>query len=86
MREDRAKTIKPSVIGALQRYVEHRIPTGDFLYAVLCNDLRRAFVRADDENRETLYEIVDYCYRNLPRECWGSQQKVTSWLSSNNKH
>jgi len=34
--------------GGMNRYIEHRVPPGNFLTAVLSNDLRRACERADD--------------------------------------
>jgi hypothetical protein len=54
-------------------------PTGDFLRAVLTNDLYEACVRADPLNAATLREIVLYVRRNLPPECYGSNEKYEAW-------
>lgn len=52
---------------------------GDFLRAVLSNDLTEAMGRADAYNRITLPAIVGLCYNELPSECWGSAEKVRVW-------
>ena len=69
-----------TVIESLDRYVDHRVPTGGFLNAVLENDLREAFSRADFINRYCLFEIVSYCWNEIPAICWGSYGKVDEWL------
>jgi len=65
---------------SLERYVEHRIPTGDFLAAVLSNNLKMAIGTADAENLERLPDIVAYCYWEIPSNCWGSKNAVRNWL------
>ena len=72
--------VKTDTLDSLDRYVDHRIPTGGFLYAVLTNNLFEAFGRADRENSDTLREICDYIYSELPAGCWGSMEKVAWWL------
>jgi len=72
--------IPERTINALKRYVADKIPTGDFLRAVLENNLTEAFARADSENREALWGIVEYVYNELPFNCWGSPEKVSEWL------
>lgn len=72
--------IPPRTIDALDRYVEHRIPTGGFLQAVLENDLFAAMGKADVYNRQSLFDIVEYIYNELPRACWGSPDAVETWL------
>lgn len=74
--------IKQSTLDSLQRYAEHHIPTGDFLHAVLANDLRDAFGRADEENCEALFHIAAYCYNEMPGASWGSPEKVQAWLNA----
>jgi len=61
-------------------YVERRRPAGNFLEAVLSNDLTNAINRADNENRKALVEIVRYCYWEIPHRCWGSPAKYAAWL------
>ena len=64
----------------LREYIEHRRPVGDFLYAVLSNDLKEAFVRADDINIERMFDYVKFLYSQAPSPCWGSPEKVQKWL------
>lgn len=80
LRERLASRIRPDVIRSLDRYARERIPTGGFLRAVLSNDLRGAFGRADADNRAALADIVSYVYNFLPAACWGSPQAVAAWL------
>jgi len=72
--------MKPSTKDAIDRYVKERIPTGDFLYEVLTNNLKESFILADEENKRDLEEIVLYCYNCIPGICWGSKEKVKAWL------
>lgn len=80
-KEDCLAIIPPATIGALNRYVERRIPTGDFLYAVLTNNLFEAYSRADQSNTNAMKEIVIYIYNYIPAICWGSVEKVNNWLN-----
>lgn len=52
--------------GAIRRYVENNIKPGDFLTAVLCNDLRTAVIRADETNLKLLPLYVAYFDRFYP--------------------
>lgn len=72
--------IRQDVIESLKRYVDHRIETGGFLRAVLENNLREACGRADEDNAASLFQIVAYCYNEIPGSCWGSPERVKSWL------
>lgn len=67
------------MIGGLRRYIEHGIPPGDFLTAVLSNDLRGACERADDENRHRLFQYVQFLYSHAPVGCWGSSSNFRDW-------
>lgn len=72
--------MKQTTLDTIHRYVNDHCPTGDFLYAVLSNNLRDSVGRADEENLKDLSEIVGYCYQYLPTTCWGSPEKVKKWL------
>lgn len=61
-------------------YVNERIPTGDFLRAVLENNLIEAFGRADSNNTRYLKEICSFVYMYVPRDAWGSKEAVDNWL------
>lgn len=70
----------PETIGAIRRYIDQGLPPGDFLYAVLSNDLREAFGRADENNCREMFHIVAYLYNEAPRVCWGNVERVKEWL------
>jgi len=68
---------------ALDRYVQHRIPPGGFLRAVLENDLMGAMGRADVINRENIFKICKYIYNELPGDTHGSPKIVKDYLENN---
>ena len=73
--------MKPETKESIDRYVNDHIPTGSFLEAVLCNNLKEAIGRADSENLRDIVEIVQYCYWEIPSVCWGSPKEVRAWLT-----
>lgn len=72
--------MKAETLNTLERYVEHRIPTGGFLRAFLANDLMEACGRADEENARDFIEIARYVYNEMPASCHGSYEVVDAWL------
>ena len=66
--------------GGLKRYIDNGIPPGSFLTAVLSNDLMEAFGCADYINRHRLFDIVSFLYGSAPAGCWGSPERVASWI------
>jgi hypothetical protein len=72
--------IPDRMMPGIERYVEQRIIPGDFLQAVICNDLKEAVGRADDENMDNLPAYVAYFYNKAPSECWGSKEKMKRWV------
>ena len=73
-------SVRLDVIESIMSYVEDRVPPGDFLEAVLENDLKESFERADDDNIRSMFEIVQFIYNEIPARCWGSPEKVKEWL------
>ena len=65
----------------LDAYVFRRETPGDFLYALLTNNLKEAFNRADDGNLSALPAIVSYMYNHMPAKSQGSKERVEAWLS-----
>ena len=63
-----------------KRYIEERIQPGNFLTAVICNNLKESFARADDICLERMFNIVDFFYNQAPMNCWGSEEKMKAWL------
>ena len=72
--------VRPDILDSIRRYAEHGVPTGSFLRAVLENDLREAFGRADDDNREAMFHIVRFCWNEIPGDCWGTPARVKAWI------
>ncbi len=72
--------IAPHMLDGLKRYIEEHCPVGDFLTAVLRNDLSEAVGKADDYNLKNLPAFVGYLYNEAPSQCWGSKEKVKKWL------
>jgi len=62
-------------------YISKHQPPGDFLRAVLQNDLQDACGRADDMNIEALHVYCAFLYNHAPSGCWGSKGVVKEWLS-----
>lgn len=71
--------VPPHIHGAIVRYIVDGTPPGGFLTAVICNDLRESFARADLDNREQLFEIVNFFYNHAPGKCWGSPDEMMTW-------
>lgn len=65
---------------SLDDYRQHGLRTGDCLYAVLCNDMRGAFSRADAETTAAMPAILAYIDACLPCVSWGTKEAVDAWL------
>lgn len=63
----------------LVEYILHGRPVGNFLTAVLSNDLKEACARADITNQYALPKYVMFLYNYAPVGCWGDYEKVESW-------
>ncbi|HDY88123.1 MAG TPA: hypothetical protein ENH82_08435 [bacterium] len=68
--------------GAIDRYVLQGIPTGDFMYNVLSNDLSGAVAHADEQNSIYLVNIVKFIYNYVPQCCHGSRETIAKWLKA----
>jgi len=69
--------------GLLNWVVDHLQP-GDFLSAVLRNDLRDACCRADEYNRLKLWAIVAWLHNHATMNCWGSEDRFEAWAAARN--
>lgn len=63
----------------LLRHFETGGLVGDFLTAVLSNDLMKAASKADDENRISLHRYARFLYNFAPPASYGSPEKVKAW-------
>jgi len=74
--------IPPYMRQSLIEYVvSHRKP-GHFLTAVLMNDLTGAVSQADSNNRQVLPSWIMLLCNHVPRNCWGSPEKVNDWVKN----
>lgn len=71
--------IRLDIVESLDQWAASGVPTGDFLRAVLSNNLFEAVCRADDDNIKVIVEICRYIYNELPAGCHGSPEKVKAW-------
>ncbi len=62
-------------------YILHRIDPGHFMVALMSNDLKEAFGRADQDNIAAMFNWVKWFYNEAPNQCWGSAGNVRNWLS-----
>ncbi len=69
------------MIRGLNRYIMQGIPGGDFLRAVLTNDLREACLRADGINIKLLPLYAAWLYNCAPKEAYGSQEIYEAWIA-----
>ena len=63
-------------------WVNEGIEPGGFLQAVLRNDLRGAFERADMINRFCIREILCWLVTEAPVGCWGSAEDYDAWKAA----
>ena len=75
----RGVTLPADLIESIDAYVKDGRPTGDFLRAVINNDLKEAVVRADDNNLARIHAIVGYLYNECPIGCWGFAGAAERW-------
>ena len=67
--------------GGVDRYISDGIPPGDFLTAIISNDLKEAVGRADDINMANIPAYVGYFYNESPVSCWGSEKNIAAWMA-----
>jgi len=66
----------------VRRYIEHGYQPGHFLTAVICNNLKEAFARADDTNARLMHDWVKYFYNDIQGNAWGSPEEMKDWMDS----
>ena len=73
----------PDYMGhGIENYLKYGLEPGDFLSAVICNDLTKAVSHADDTNIKNIPAYVGYFYNQAPSACWGSREKMEKWMES----
>jgi hypothetical protein len=77
--------LPPHLQGGVRRYIEKGIPPGDFLTAVITNDLFLAISHADSTSLAALPDIVRFFYNESPSGCWGTPEKMKAWMQTGHK-
>lgn len=62
-------------------YARDHIRPGDFLCAIISNNLSEAVGRADEENLHNLPAFIGWLYNEAPSRCWGSPERMEAWLA-----
>ena len=73
--------IREEMKEAIDQYAEQGQPLGDFLTALLANDLMEALGRADDGNRRDIFQLCMYVYNEIPSLSHGSYAIVKAWIA-----
>jgi hypothetical protein len=68
----------------IRRYIDEHKRPGDFLQAIISNELKNAIWYADDENMDLLPHYVQYFYWKAPSECWGNKKAMEKWIKQQN--
>lgn len=77
---NKGQHISAEIIQQLDRYINRGEKPGDFLTAVLCDELMNAAQKANNDS-DSLKILVDYIYFNLPPGSHGSVEIVNHWLN-----
>lgn len=75
-------TIPNDLHESLTRYTHDGVPTGDFLRAVLANDLQGAIARGDIENLAILPAITRFVWNEVPANICGSYEAVRAHIDA----
>jgi hypothetical protein len=74
--------LPPHMQDTARLYVERGIPGGSFFTAVVSNDLKGAFGRADDINTAAMRDWCAWLYNDAPCGCQGSAEAVADWVKA----
>ncbi len=67
--------------GGMRRYIECGMLPGDFLRAVIQNDLAMAIMRADEISLAAMPAISRFLFE-MPDAAWGSSDKMFAWAKT----
>lgn len=73
--------VPPHMWGGVERYFLQGLMPGDFLTALLSNDLMGAFSRADDLNANNMRRWAMFLYNYAPGGSYGSPDHVARWVA-----
>lgn len=73
--------IPPMVRQTLDDYGKHGLQPGAGVRAILAGDLFGAIARVDVDTMAALPAIVTYVERFLPRNSYGTSERVDAWIA-----
>lgn len=65
----------------LHHYMLFGVMPGSFLQALLSNDLKGTFFRADSDNVRIVDKYLMLLYNHAPGGSWGSEKNFTAWVN-----
>lgn len=77
-----ARGVPEHLHDGLIRYFTEGLLPGDFLRAVLNNDLVEAIRRGDEVSRAHLPQLADFLYFDAPAWAWGNHARVLAWQNT----
>ena len=77
--------LHPHMRDSFRAYIEHGLPPGSFMTALLSNDLRETFACADYINQSLVREYLVWLWDAAPSACWGSRERVDAWIEMHAK-
>lgn len=70
------------LVGGFRRYIEHGVRPGQFICAVIVNDLLESYGRADSISIARMSDIVGFVYNQMPSKSHGSPAKLDAWIAA----
>jgi len=77
--------LKQDYYDTIRRFLTKGINPGQFMTAVLSNNLMDAMARADEETVGDLKSITMFIYNDVPGMCHGTRAKVSEWLQGGHR-
>lgn len=81
MIEEGRHLVPPHMFPGVERYMLEGVAPGNFLSALLCNDLMDAMGRADDTNADAIRQWCQFLYNFAPANSYGSPEIFKAWLA-----
>lgn len=74
--------VPTNLVYGMVRYIMHGSVVGDFLTAVITNDLGKAMAHADDQSLKAIRTVYGVFYNLAPIGCFGSEEKMRLWMEA----
>ena len=71
--------IPDHLLAGLDRWIQYGRMPGEFLQAVILNDLHGAMSRGSARSRACLFDLVLVLYNDAPAQCWRTVERVEAW-------